>query len=60
MYSTAFATMFLYIASLVSFLLGVQFEDYSKIAIGASLMFFAVGTIVLLVLMRKRMEKQNF
>lgn len=60
MYSTAFATMFFYIASLISFLLGIQYEGYSKIALGAGFLFFVLGTVILLVIMRQRMEKQDF
>ena len=60
MYSIGLATIFLYIASLISFLLGVQFPDYSKLGLGLSAVFFIVATGVLLVMMRKRMENQDF
>lgn len=60
MYSIGLATVFLYIASLISFLLAAQFPDYYKPALVVSAVFFIAASGALLVMMRKRMEKQDF
>ncbi len=60
MYSIGLATVFLYIASLISFLLAAQFPDYSRLALVLSAVFFIAASGALLVMMRIRMEKQNF
>lgn len=60
MYSIGLATALLYIGSVISFLLGVQYENYYKLSFAFGALFFVVATGALLLMMRKRMEKQNF
>jgi hypothetical protein len=60
MRSIGFATIFLYIASIISFLLAAQYPDYYKPALVVSAVFFIAASGALLVMMRIRMEKQNF
>ena len=60
MNSIGLATVFLYIASIITFLLAVQYDDMFKIFIALSAIFFIAATGALLVMMRMRMEKQNF
>ena len=60
MYSTGLATAFLYIASVLSFLFGAQYPEYYRLGMGLCIVFFIIATGTLLVMMRKRMEKQNF
>jgi hypothetical protein len=60
MHSIGLATAFLYIASLITFLLAMQFDHLFKIFAALSAIFFIVASGALLVMMRIRMEKQNF
>lgn len=60
MYSIGLATVFLYITSLISFLLGVQYENYVKPSFVLGALFFIVASGALLLMMRIRMEKQDF
>ena len=60
MNSTGLATVFLYIASIISFLLAAQFPDYSTAALVVSAVLVIAASGALLVMMRIRMEKQNF
>ena len=60
MYSIGLSTALLYIASVASFLLGVQYKDYFKTAFILGGALFVIASVALLLMMRKRMEKQNF
>jgi hypothetical protein len=60
MYSIGLATSLLYLASLITFLLKVHYGDAFPYGLGLSALLFIVATVALLVMMRKRMEKQNF
>jgi hypothetical protein len=60
MHKIGFITAFLYIASLITFLLAVQYDDMFKIFAALSAIFFIAASGALLVMMRMRMEKQNF
>ena len=60
MFSIGWATAFLYIASLIMFLLAVQYGDWFKVFAALSAIFFIAATGTLLVMTRMRMEKQNF
>jgi hypothetical protein len=60
MYSISFATIFLYIASVLFFLLGVQYKEFFTAGFSIGALLFLVATGTLIVILRKRMEKQNF
>jgi len=60
MHSIGLATIFLYIGSLISFLLAAQYPDYYKPALVLSAVLFIAASGALVVMMRIRMEKQNF
>jgi hypothetical protein len=60
MHSIGYATIFLYIASIITFLLAVQYGDMFKLFAGLSALFFIAATGTLIVMLRIRMEKQNF
>ena len=54
------ATAFLYLGSLIAFLLSVQYDNLFKIFAVLSALCFIAATGTLLVMMRMRMDKQNF
>lgn len=60
MYSTGMVTIFLYIASVLSFLLGVQYREFFTLGFILGIVFFIIASGTLLVMMRKRMDKQDF
>ncbi len=60
MHSIGYATVFLYIASLITFLLAVEYDNLFKLFAALSGIFFLAASGALLVMMRMRMEKQNF
>ena len=60
MHSMGMVTVFLYMASLISFLLAAQFPEYYKPALVVSAVLFIAASGALIVMMRIRMEKQNF
>jgi len=60
MHSIGLATTLLYIASLITFLLAVQYDDMFKIFAALSALFFIAASGALLVMIKIRIEKQNF
>ena len=60
MFATGLITAFLYLASLITFLLAMQFPERFTWGFALGGLFFIVATGMLVLMMRKRMEKQNF
>ena len=60
MYSLGMATIFMYLASVISFLLGVQYQSFYYFGFGLGAVFFIAATAILLVMMGKRADKQDF
>ena len=60
MYSFGMTTIFMYLASLTSFLLGVQFANFFVFGVAIGTLLFVAATAILLTMMGKRAERQDF
>lgn len=54
------ATAFLYLASLITFFLAVQFNENFTFGFALAGLFFLTATGICIFMLRTRMEKQNF
>lgn len=60
MRSIGLRTVILYLASLVTFALAIQFANFFTPGLILGAVLFIAATIILLMTVRKRFEKQNF
>lgn len=60
MFSLGLATVFIYLASLTSFLLGIQYSGFFTIGMALGGLLFIVASATLIIMLRKRMDVQDF
>lgn len=60
MFAKGLVTAFLYLASLITFLLAMEYTERFTWGFALGGLFFVVATGMLVLMMKKRMEKQNF
>lgn len=60
MYSTGLATIFVYLASLVTFIFAMQFSGFFIPGVVLGALLFIAASATLLVMLRKRMDIQDF
>ncbi|MGI8469061.1 MAG: hypothetical protein ACR2N3_11490 [Pyrinomonadaceae bacterium] len=60
MRSIGMSTIFIYIASLISFALAIQYAGFFAVGMALGALLFIVATITLLTMMKKRADKEDF